>query len=182
MPTGLTPGSARRLKQIEKLTEATMLGIRHANYLIGVHLTKLARTKILKPPKTGRIYHWRFPPESRTGPFRRHRASAIGESPANFTGRLKDSVSFLVKGQQLHFGAGGPVMAGRWKGFEVSYARILELGGTTAGPGKARIGKRPYLKPAITESTKVVLNYYKQYIGQNVKATITKEGMSIKVK
>ena len=173
MPTGLTPGSARRLKQVEKLTDATMKGIRQANYLIGNHLVKLARTKILKPPKSGRIYHLTRP----SGRIVRHQSSAPGQPPANFSGRLRASVGSIVKGQQLHFGAGGTVESGRLKGKIVRYARDLELGNP-----QRHLAKRPYLKSSINDSTKIVQNYYKQYIGQNVKATITKEGMSIKVK
>ena len=191
MSVGLTPRDARKLKQIDKLSAATMQGIRLANHNIGTHLRKLARRKIIEPPKSGAIYHWRFPPESSTGPIRRHQASAPGQPPANFTGRLKDSVDFIVKGQQLHFGAGGPILAGRWKGFEVFYARALELGRRGAGLASTgrgtavRVGglaKRPYLKPSIVESAKVAQNYYRQYIGENIVATVQREGMRIRVK
>ncbi len=168
---GLRPSDARKLKKIDQLMGATKQGIRRANYLIGKELTKVAKTKILKGPKTGRIYML----ARASGRIVRHQSSAPGQPPANFSGALRASVGFVVKGQQLHFGAGGTVESGRLKGKNVLYARPLELGST-----KRKLLKRPYLKAAINDSSKIVTNYYEQYIRESIDKTIKDKGLGVK--
>ena len=99
-------GSVKIMKHLASIAKDTKEGIRRANYLIGKELEKNSKLRILKGKKTGRLYLRRQP----SGRIVRHRASAPGEAPANFTGSLRASVSFVVKGQQLIFGAGGTVL------------------------------------------------------------------------
>ena len=159
-----SPGSVKIMKHFASIAKDTKEGIRRANYLIGKELEKNSKLRILKGKKTGRLYLRRQP----SGRIVRHRASAPGEAPANFTGSLRASVSFIVKGQQLIFGAGGTVLKGRKKGKFVNYARELELGNRAR-----KLAARPYLIAAIKDEEKIVRNFYKQYI----KKALTKKGI-----
>lgn len=147
--------SLRKLGRIASMAKDTKEGIRRAHYLIGKELQKNAQLRILKGKKTGRLYQ-----RVRSGGrIVRHRASAPGESPANFSGALRSSVGFVAKGQLLEFGAGGEVLSGRKKSAFVDYARTLEL-----GDRRKKIAPRPYLIAAIEDEDKIIRNYYKQYI------------------
>lgn len=147
--------SLKRLGKISQIAKNTQQGIRRAHYLIGKELEKDAKLRILKGKKTGRVYK-RL---RSSGRVVTHRASAPGESPANFTGALRASVGFVAKGQLLEFGAGGDITIGRKKGAFVGYARTLEL-----GDRRKKIAPRPYLIAAIRNEDKIIRNYYKQYI------------------
>ena len=148
-------GSLKRLGRIAHMAKDTREGIRRAHYLIGKELQKDAQLRKLKGKKTGRLYK-RL---RSSGRMVRHRASAPGESPANFSGALRSSVGFIAKGQLLEFGAGGEIISGRKKGALVDYARTLEL-----GDRRKKIAARPYLIAAIEDEDKIIRNYYKQYI------------------
>lgn len=152
---GLSPESKKIIRQIGKMARDTKEGIRRAHYLIGIELTKDARLRILKGKKTGRIYLRK----RGSGRSVRHRASAPGEAPANFSGALRSSIGFIVQGQQLIFGAGGVSEQGKHKGKEVKYARALELGAK-----QRNLAARPYLTTAIQNEEKIIRNFYRQYI------------------
>lgn len=156
--------SVKLMKNIARLAKDTKEGIRRANYLIGRELVKDAQARILKGKKTGIIYRRR----TLSGRLISHQSSAPGESPANLTGSLRQSVSFLVKGQQLIFGAGGSVVKGRLKGRDVHYARALEL-----GDKRQNLRARPYLITTIKAEEKIIRNFYKQYIIQELKKPVT---------
>lgn len=147
--------SRQLMTVISKIAIDTKEGIRRANYLIGKELVKDAKSRILRGKKTGRIYI-----RSRAGGRpRRHKSSAPGQSPANFTGALRGSIDAIVQGHQLRFGAGGTIETGRHRGKEVKYARALELGAK-----EKKLAPRPYLIAAIKDEEKIVRNFYKQYI------------------
>lgn len=147
--------SRQLMRVISKIVPDTREGIRRANYLIGRELVKDAKLRILRGKKTGVIYRRKRP----SGAIRRHRSSAPGESPANFSGALRASVGFIVQGNQLRFGAGGVSEKGKHKGKEIKYARALELGAK-----EKNLAPRPYLIAAIKDEEKIVRNFYKQYI------------------
>jgi len=163
MKARFSDASIKILKQIATIATDTREGIRRANYLIGQELAKDAQLRILKGRKTGRIYRRR----RGSGRIVNHRASAPGEAPANFTGALRASVGFIVKGQQLIFGAGGDVEEGRQKGRPVNYARALEL-----GERKRNLAPRPYLKATIDDEEKITRNFYKQYIAKSLEGKL----------
>ena len=148
------------MRQIGSMAKDTKEGIRRAHYLIGRELTKDAQLRILKGKKTGRIYIRK----RASGQRIRHRASAAGEAPANFSGALRSSVGFIVQGQQLIFGAGGVSEQGKHKGKEVKYARALELGAK-----QKNLAARPYLIAAIQDEEKIIRNFYKQHITSQLK-------------
>ncbi len=132
--------------QIKNAPDATKQGIRRAFYFIGKDLTKEARRSIIEGPKTGRVYIRRV-----NGRRRRHRASAPGEPPANFRGRLQRTVDFLVKGNDMEFGAGGKSVKGKL----VNYAGFLEL-------GTPKMAKREYLIRAIKKRRKQARVFFEQ--------------------
>jgi len=118
-----------------------------AFYQIGKDLKQTAVKLIAdKKKKTGRIYIKRL-----NGRLVRHRASAPGEAPANFTGNLKKSVGYDVSGSdKLIFGAGG-------KKSKVHYAKFLEQGTRKMQP-------RPFLKKAIEDNYRNIENHIKTFI------------------
>lgn len=67
----------------------------------------------------------------------RHRASAPGQPPARFTGKLYRNIKFQPDGTSLHFGVDA----------SIPYASRLETGGGAIAP-------RPYLAPAFELSNK----------------------------
>jgi HK97 gp10 family phage protein len=89
------------LKNIEDWTEAS---IRNTFYDVGAKMKRRANEEILRGGKKGRLYTFR----SRSGVGRRyHRASAPGETHANFSGNLRKSLDFNVSGDnELEFGYG----------------------------------------------------------------------------
>ena len=169
--TSFNAETMKQLKRIDYIVGETKKGIRRANYLIGKELVKDARKKILQGPKTGILYRIQRP----SGRVVRHRASAPGEPPANFSGALRASVDFIVNGEQLKFGAGGLIQSGRLSGQKVEYAKDLELGNT-----KKKLKKRPYLKAAIDDSTKIATNYYRKEITKQLKGKVKLKAPIIK--
>jgi len=99
-----------------KLTELrirTRRALRQGLYRIGQGLERQVKADILVKPKSGRTYMIK----TRSGRWRRHIASAPGETIANRTGAYRKSVGFKVHGQsKVEFGAG------------VHYAGFLENG------------------------------------------------------
>lgn len=130
----------------EKVTS----GIRKGLFEVGKQLVKHAKADIMKKPKSGKTYYLRKVVGNKNSKFlsvgklQKHIASAPGEAPANFTGNLKNSVNFKVRGwKQLEFGANAKSPENG-----APYSRFLELGEGMAA--------RPYLLPAITEEQKNV--------------------------
>lgn len=146
----LDPKSQKVLINIEDLNKLTKKSIRRAFIFIGKDLRTISRQFILKGPKTGIIYRKLRAGRgiTRRRRVRDHRASALGESPANETGRLRRSIGWRFGGgNSIDFGAS----AESDKGFP--YARQLELE-----------MDRPYLIRAIRERQKVTENYFRKEI------------------
>ncbi len=158
--TRFSGGSLKTMQNIANMAKDTKKGIRRANYLIGKELVKDAKQKILKGKKTGIVYRRRRP----SGRIVKHRSSAPGEAPANFTGALRASVDFVVRGQVLVFGAGGSATTGRLKGKNVVYAKDLEIGNR-----RKHLLPRPYLKATIDDEEKIIRNFYNQYIKKQLR-------------
>lgn len=128
-------------KKIHSIKENTEEGIRLAMLEIGKHMRDDAKKYIEEEPKTGRLYN--------IGRNKTHRASAPGESPANLTGRLKESIGYKTTGEELELGA------------KAKYSKFLE-------EGTSKIKPRPYLKRAIRENEKDAYNYLMQYLKQEL--------------
>lgn len=119
------PENAKAFASIRNIAKHTKSGIRKAWYDLGKDLKQDAKKFITDPPKTGRVYTRRV-----NGRIIRHQASAAGESPANMTGNLRNSVGYNVSpSNEITFGAGNN---------EVPYAKRLEL-------GDSKVKQRPYL-------------------------------------
>ncbi len=119
-------------KQIRNAPKNTYRAIRSGLLKIREDWVGEAKRLIIDPPKTGLFYLVRIRGKDVT-----HRASAPGQSPANMTGALKDSIGAEVVGNQLTLGAGSA---------DVFYAKRLELG--------EGILARPYLGRAIDNQAK----------------------------
>lgn len=100
----------------------------------GVFMESDAKRRVIKGPKTGKIY-------SRKDIF--HQASAPGESPASDTGTLVRSITHDVSEQEfevaLHASA--------------DYAGHLEL-------GTRNMEERPFLRPALIKNTKKITDIF----------------------
>ncbi len=150
------PGNQKVFNQISNIPRSFREGIKRANLIIGKEITQEAVRTITKDTKTGKGYVLQ---DKWTGQLRFHRASAPGQSPANFSGALAASIGYIPSTRELIIGAGGSApnvtLASGQIGFAdmVDYAAKLEL----------RM-KRPYLKPSIVKKQKDTENYYRQEI------------------
>ena len=121
--------SKREFHRISRMRHFFSSGIQSALTDIGRRNVKTARLLIRDKNKNGRIYTRR-----RGGQRIRHRASAPGEAPANFTGLLARETGFEVSGFRfMKFGNRAP------------YAAFLEL-------GTGNMEERPFLIKAIKEN------------------------------
>lgn len=137
-----------RLKNIAKLTRA---GIEHALYTTGQGLIKATSAEILRKPKAGRTYIRR----DRAGRRRRHIASAPGETHANMTGKLRRSLSFKVRPDQLEFGYGVD------KNNAPEYAEDVEF-------GTRKMGERPSLSLGIKGQYRNFQKNFEREIGKRL--------------
>ena len=117
----------------------TKEGIRRGLLDVGPEIEREVVRRIKSPPKTGR-YYWRG--------GRHHQASAPGESPANLSGALAESIGFSVSSPtQL-------VIGSRSNSEAAPYAARLEFGDKFLGKGS--IAARPYLKPGALSKAREV--------------------------
>lgn len=105
-----------------------------------------AKKSILNGQKTGQIY--------KRGNVL-HRASAPGESPANDTGRLANSINGEVSKSAME----ATVKAG---GGIVKYARMLEF-------GTIRIAPRPFMRPAVESNRNWIADRMKKAVMNAIK-------------
>lgn len=149
----LSSQSKRVVFSINHLSRLTKNGMNRALFEIGKDLVASARKDILKKPKHGRVYLLRL-----RGRRVRHRASAPGEAPANFTGALKNSIKAKQHGSnELVFGAGNVT--------DLNYAKTLEEGSHIR-----RIEPRPYLITAIKNNDRNIQKRLERYITKSIKA------------
>lgn len=115
-----------------KMPANSKTGMRHGLYQYGNVLRREVREQIKSKDKSGRVYII----QRRDRRFR-HRSSAPGETPANITGKLRNSVDFNVSGStEMKFGYDD----------SVDYGRHLEL-------GSSKIKPRPGLLNAIKKTS-----------------------------
>jgi hypothetical protein len=115
-----TPGMMRALDR-GSVYNGMILGLGD----IGKNIKDTADKGIKDPPKTGRVYSIRG---------RRHRASAPGEYPATFSGRLARELGFEVVGLRMRVGSSTP------------YSRFLQqTDGPTKNASFTKIAPRPFL-------------------------------------
>ncbi len=94
--------NARVFREVEFALEKTERAIRSMWFGIGDDLKNRANKEILRRPKSGRLYLKRL-----RGRRVRHRASAPGETHANFSGTLRKAIGWKVHGNnELTFGYG----------------------------------------------------------------------------
>lgn len=121
---------------------ATHVALNHAWKEAGIIVTEKLRYMIRNGPRTGRVYTFRG---------RKHQASAPGEVPANRTGKLANSVGYLVSGHD-----------DMQVGEEAEYAGFLEHGTRNMAP-------RPHLRVAVNETQTQVMNTLIKFIGEAYK-------------
>jgi len=107
-----------QLKALSGIDREMKAGIRFGLYNFADKLRKDIRAEILSKNKTGRTYLVR-----RGKSRRKHRASAIGEAPANLSGNLRASVGYDVKGVDMRIGYREQSL----KGNPVKYGKRLEV-------------------------------------------------------
>lgn len=106
-------GNQKVFAELASIEEGTRKAIRQAWFALGKDLERQARAEARRRPKSGRTYVIRI-----RGRIRRHRASAPGESHANITRELIDSVGWKVHGtDSMVFGYGITSGAPRWAPF-----------------------------------------------------------------
>ena len=137
-----------KIKNLDKLTSA---GVEHASYTSGQGLVKATSSAILKKPKGGKVYVSR----NRAGSRRRHRASAEGETHANFSGRARRSLDFTVSPGKLEFGYGVR------KHNAPDYTEFLEFGTKNMGP-------RPSLQNGIKDQERNIENNIYREVGKRL--------------
>lgn len=97
-----------KIKQVMKvMPDLAPRAMKRALYDIGQDMYKEIRRLIKEGPKTGRKYRVRG---------RTHTASAPGQPPANWTGKLRRSVSFKVRRTEVEYG------------YKQYYGKFLEKG------------------------------------------------------
>lgn len=109
----------------EKLKEAASDGAHRGLLKLGFLIVGNGKKRIISGGKSGRIY--------KSGKKGSHQASAPGESPANWTGRLLNAIMSEASGAKAVIVAAQTV-----------YASWLEF-------GTRKMAARPFLKPAIDE-------------------------------
>jgi hypothetical protein len=96
-------GNKKVFREINRIRPKARMAIRNAWFDIGKDLKNEANTEIKRKPKGGKTYYIRM----KSGNYRRHVASAPGETHANLSGALRKSVSWKVHGYyRMDFGYG----------------------------------------------------------------------------
>lgn len=119
-------------KQIDNLPNLAPRATKRAFYDIGKDMREEVRRLIKETPKHGRIYR-------RNG--RKHIASAPGEAPANWTGKLRRSVGFSVRRDEVEYG------------YKIFYGKFLEH-------GTWKIKPRPGLRKAYENRIGYAINHF----------------------
>lgn len=127
MSVKITPQSKKVLIEIDSHGKYLKGSLKRALHEIGIEVRREVRRLIRNTNKTGRLYGT-------------HRASSVGEAPANRTGKLTKSVNFNVRNEQeMSIGE------------SAEYAVFLEN-------GTKKIKPRPHLIAAINNKAGVTYN------------------------
>ena len=119
-------------KQIKDLPNLAPRATRRAFYDIGRDMRDETRRLIKERPKHG-ITYYRF--------GKKHVASAPGEAPANWTGKLRRSVGFSVRKDEVEYG------------YKIFYGKFLEHGTIHMRP-------RPGLRKAYENKIGSAINHF----------------------
>lgn len=120
-------------KKMEDLPRLGPRALKRALYDIGEDMYKEARRLIKEGPKTGIRY--------KVKGKRSHRASAPGEPPANWTGKLRRSVGFKVRTDEVEYG------------YKIFYGKFLE-------EGTVKMKERPGLRITYRNKMKNISNHF----------------------
>lgn len=144
------PGNREVWIKLSRLNQATREGIRHGFFALGKALKREANRAILKRPRHGEVYRKRYA----SGAVRYHAASLPYETHANWSGKLRKSIGWVVAGfSKRYFGYGVS------RGNEPEYAGFVEGGTFGLGLGRSgarggRMAPRPSLWNAIKATRK----------------------------
>lgn len=122
--------TARVNKKLDQVAKDIDRETRRALISGALLVEKSAERRILRGPKTGRVY---------MRDSGRHRASAPGQPPANDTGTLVSSIRHWVLDSGLKVEVGS----------RLAYASILEF-------GSRMMAARPWLHPSLEENKKKI--------------------------
>lgn len=157
--------NAKVFMQIKDLNNLQSRAIRQGFYDVGKVLVKDAVAFINDKPKTGRTYMVRIGKGGKLLKNRRkHIASAAGESPAVITGKLRDSVNFLVHGDtKLEFGVDDK--------FGVKYGKFLEYSDliSMTGKGSKNIEPRPFISKSYKKNEQQIVTIFTNSLEKNLK-------------
>ena len=131
----------RVMKNLPKLAPRAM---KRALYDIGQDMYKEARRLIKEGPKTGRKYRVRG---------RTHTASAPGQPPANWTGKLRRSIGFNVRSTEVEYG------------YKQDYGEYLEKGTTKMKP-------RPGLRITYKNKMGNIVNHFNERFKEQLEGKI----------
>jgi hypothetical protein len=160
--------------KFKHFAEAPPKAVRAAFYEIGKDLVKDMQSYI-DEPKSGRVYGTKFGVskfrKAQVTPrilnkSRAHIASAPGQAPAKWTGKLRKSLDFQVIGateQSLMFG----VNQSRWGCDYAQYLEHKDLLGMT-GQRSKRIAPRPFVSRAYAENKQKIIERMNYAIQQAI--------------
>lgn len=138
MGTGMKIVDNTAFVMISKASHNIPEGCRRGLLEVGPIINRTMINRIINPPKTGKVY--------KIGGHL-HQASAPGESPANLSGRLADSVAYKVAGpHELIVGAEAP------------YAKWLE------GFIRNRIAPRPFIRPSVESNAREIVQSVEKHV------------------
>lgn len=150
--------NAQVFKTLDRLRQKSQIAIRSNWFDLGRDLKNEANKEIKRRPKSGITYFIRM----KGGRYKRHVASAPGETHANLTGRLRRSVSWKVHGfARMVFGYGFATTAGN-KAPE--YDTFVEDGTKNAKP-------RPSIGNAVKAIRRTATVGFRQQIMKEFKRT-----------
>lgn len=144
---------SRALTRLVNNKRLTQKGLTKAWELIGKDWQRTTAKEIKRKPKAGHLYIIEVPPGSRR--FRRHRASAPGETHAEITGKLRRSLGRQTRGHL-------DLTVGYLKRPPV-YGRDLELG-----------RRRVRARPTIRNGMRAVVRNAQNYFGRRIILTINR--------
>jgi hypothetical protein len=153
MTISIDPSSSNRnvTLQIHDLTAKHAKAVRNALFEIGSETQTFAKQFVINPPKTGRLYV-----NNKKRP-KKHRASAAGESPANWTGKLVRNIISIVTGHSK-VEIGVTVLYGKFleegteiKGGKPKWSEAGRSGGSMRNAERGGMLPRPYLIRAVNK-------------------------------
>ena len=131
----------RKLNSFPKITPRAM---KRALYDIGKDMYSEARRLIKEGPKSGTKYKVRG---------RTHTASAPGQAPANWTGKLRRSVGFNVRPNEVEYG------------YRIDYGKYLE-------EGTSKMSPRPGLRLTYRNKRKNIRGYFERRLKEQFERKI----------